>query len=127
MKGKKKFTLTRVFTFDSAHRLTDYQGKCSDLHGHTYKLEVSVAGHRDHRGMVFDFGELKTLVEGQVINRFDHGYLNDILDINPTAENICEWIWDTLEPLLLGKGCILARVRLWETPTSCCTLEKENG
>lgn len=125
MKGKKKFTLTKIFTFDSAHRLLDYQGKCSCLHGHTYKLEVSVTGNRDDRGLVFDFGELKKLVEDRVINIFDHKCLNEILDFNPTAENICEWIWDTLKPLVEEKRCVLEKIKLWETPTSFCTLERE--
>jgi len=125
MKGKKKFILTKIFTFDSAHRLVDYDGKCSNLHGHTYKLEVSIAGDKDDKGMVIDFGIFKKLVEERVIDLFDHKYLNELMEFNPTAENICEWIWDELEPLIETKGYNLDKIVLWETPTSCCTLQRE--
>lgn len=124
VKGKQKFTLTKTFTFDSAHRLEEYEGKCSLLHGHTYKLEVTVSGRRDARGIILDFSEMKKIVEDRVINLFDHSYLNDLMEINPTAENLCAMIWEKLERPFEERNCILERVVLWETPTSSCTMEK---
>lgn len=125
MKEKRKFILTKAFTFDSAHSLQNYRGKCANLHGHTYRLEVSISGERDDRGLVIDFGEFKEIVNDRVISYFDHKYLNDLLEFNPTAENICGWIWDVLEAVFSERGYTLEKVVLWETPTSCCTIERE--
>jgi 6-pyruvoyltetrahydropterin/6-carboxytetrahydropterin synthase len=126
MKKDKKLSVTKVFTMDCAHRLRDYDGKCANLHGHTYRLEITVTGPVDDRGMIVDFGDLKTLVDRLVISRIDHRCLNDIMEANPTAENMCRVIWDILEEPVEEWGCILRRIVLWETPTSCCTLEGED-
>ena len=125
MKRKNKFTLTKGFTFDCAHRLDDYDGACAKLHGHTYRLEVSICGDKHENGLVYDFHEIKSIVQDRIISVFDHNCLNDILDFNPTAENVCEWIWNTLEPIFIEKGCSIEEIALWETPTSCCNLTRE--
>jgi 6-pyruvoyltetrahydropterin/6-carboxytetrahydropterin synthase len=107
--------ITKEFTFDSAHKLQGYAGKCANLHGHTYKLQVSVQGKLNKQGMVIDFLELKKIVHEQVLSVLDHNYLNDIIE-NPTAENITIWIWEKL------KTCIpLCELKLWETPSSFTT------
>ncbi|MBA1335699.1 MAG: 6-carboxy-5,6,7,8-tetrahydropterin synthase [Firmicutes bacterium] len=124
MGENKRILLTKTFTFDSAHRLEDYEGKCSRLHGHTYRLEVTVCGSRDYRGMVVDFGEMKDIVEKAVIIDFDHCLLNDVMEENPTAENLCAVIWNRLINVFEEKGLQLFRIVLWETPTSCCTIER---
>lgn len=102
----------KEFTFDSAHRLPDYNGPCAQLHGHTYRLQVVVEGQIDKNGMVIDFADLKQLVQKTVLIPLDHHYLNDLLK-QPTAENIAEWIWQQLQGKLN-----LFEIRLWETPTS---------
>jgi len=104
--------VTRKFTFDSAHKLPDYQGKCKNLHGHTYRLEVTVQGEPDDKGMIMDFAVLKDIVKKNVLDIIDHSYLNDIIE-QPTAENIVMWIWKKLE-----KEINLHELRLWETSDS---------
>jgi len=121
----KLVDVTKIFTFDSAHKLENYEGDCKYLHGHTYKLEITVRGTVDYRGMVIDFNDLKSAVKDKVINRLDHRYLNDIFPFNPTCENMLVWIFEELEPELTNERHWLQRVVLWETPTSFGTLERE--
>jgi len=81
--------------YDAAHRLNNYEGKCSQLHGHTYKVEVWVRGdisQLDKAGILWDFGKLKT-----IINSFDHKNLNDLYEQNSTAENQCVNIYNILK------------------------------
>lgn len=78
--------VTKIFTFDSAHYLPEHKGKCKNLHGHTYHLHVTVEGEINKEGFVIDFGSLKEIMT-PVIDRLDHGYLNDILE-NSTCENL---------------------------------------
>lgn len=80
---------SKIFKFDAAHNLTKYHGKCERLHGHTYKLVVTVKGKLDEQDMVIDFALLKDIVQKEVIDILDHAYLNDIIE-NPTAEKHCK-------------------------------------
>jgi len=112
--------ITRVSTFDAAHQLPWHPGKCRRLHGHTYRLEVSVEGPVGDRGIVWDFADLDALVQREVIDRFDHRYLNDLLD-NPTAELVAAEIWKHLESAA-APGLQIAHLKLWETPDSAVEL-----
>ena len=101
----------RIFDFEAAHKLPHHPGKCKDLHGHSYRLVVSVDGPVDSRsGTAIDFSDLKAIVVQQAVSKLDHKYVNDLID-NPTAEAMAVWIWDRLKPELPG----LAEVELWET------------
>lgn len=110
--------ITKEFTFDSAHFLTKYHGKCEKMHGHTYKMHVTIEGKVKKDGMVYDFVELKKLVKAKVINKLDHALLNDVID-NPSAENICIWTWKQLKKEI--KGADLHEIKVWETATSFAT------
>lgn len=109
--------LVKKFEFDAAHNLINYYGKCERLHGHTYKLVVKLEGKRGSEDMVFDFVALKKIVNEEIIEKFDHHYINDIIN-QPTAENIAIYIWDKLKPLLKRENCRLYEVQVWETKTS---------
>ena len=109
--------LSKEFTFDSAHFLTKYHGKCENLHGHTYKLRVTVEGPVGEEGMVMDFAELKRVVKENVIERYDHQNLNDFFE-NPSAELVVMKIWEDLAPKLPVK---LYELTLWETAESFVT------
>jgi len=117
--------ITKIFEFDAAHRLPDYNGKCANLHGHRWKLEVTIEGEVDKKtGMIMDFGELKTIVNETILNHLDHNYLNDLEGLkNPTAENIIREIWNGLS-YHIKKPLKIAELKLWETPTNCITLRK---
>lgn len=104
---------TRSFTFEAAHQLPWHPGKCRRLHGHSYRLEVTVEGPIDDQGIVVDFSDIRRVVEREVIDRFDHQYLNDLLE-NPTAELIAHEIWKSVEAADLA----VSHIRLWETPDS---------
>lgn len=90
--------VTRKFTFDSAHYLTDYYGKCERLHGHTYILEVTLEGKVQPNGLVIDFVVLKKIVQKQILAKIDHQLLNDIIE-NPSAERLAMWVWEQLKDL----------------------------
>jgi 6-pyruvoyltetrahydropterin/6-carboxytetrahydropterin synthase len=102
--------VTCSYTFEAAHRLLWHPGRCRDLHGHSYRLEVTIVGPIDDRGVVVDFDEVSAVVEREVLARFDHRDLNEVLE-NPTAELIAQRAWDLLE----DAGLSLERLRLWET------------
>lgn len=116
------YRLITEFTFDAAHNLMNYQGKCEHLHGHTYRLQVTVEGPKDDTsGMVCDFSDLKSLVKTHIIEKLDHAYLNEIVPLS-TAENIATWIAEVLVPLLRERQLHLVRLVLWETPGSAVEL-----
>lgn len=104
--------VTCEFTFDSAHFLPDYHGKCENMHGHTYRLRVTVDGKVQKDGMVIDFVELKKIAKEHVLEKLDHQLLNDIIK-NPSAENVAIWIWEQLKDKFSGPK--LHEVKLWET------------
>ena len=106
-------TVTQAFTFDAAHVLPWHKGKCSRLHGHTYRLEVSITGTLNADGIVVDFADIKTAVNAHVLDPLDHTLLNDIID-NPTAELVALYILRTLR----DDGLDVTAVRLWETADS---------
>jgi 6-pyruvoyltetrahydropterin/6-carboxytetrahydropterin synthase len=120
-----KTTISREFKFDSAHNLVHYKGKCENLHGHTYRLRVTLAGSTDaDSGMIMDFGIIKQIVEDKVIDKLDHHYINDFVE-NSTAENIIRWIWNELKGPLSGETYHLYELKLWETENSFVTLREE--
>jgi 6-pyruvoyltetrahydropterin/6-carboxytetrahydropterin synthase len=115
--------IRKQYAFESAHVLPHHAGKCARLHGHSYRLDVTVDGalHTDGpaTGMVIDFDDLSRIVRGAVIEPLDHRYLNDVI-ANPTSEEIIVWIWQHLAPVLPG----LAELTLWETATACAILRR---
>ena len=119
--------LSKTFRFEAAHQLPGHRGKCARLHGHSYRLQVSVRGpikdapgESDH-GMVTDFGDLSHIVREVIIERLDHSNLNDVTGLHTTAENVAHWIWDALVSAGLQDE-FLYRIRLWETETGYCEI-----
>jgi 6-pyruvoyltetrahydropterin/6-carboxytetrahydropterin synthase len=100
------------FGFAAAHRLPRYQGKCVNLHGHNYKLAVTLRGEPDpYTGIFVDLGDVEKAVQEQILSRCDHANLNDFIE-NPTAETVAAWCWSRLHGKLPG----LVEVRIWEIP-----------
>jgi 6-pyruvoyltetrahydropterin/6-carboxytetrahydropterin synthase len=110
--------------FSGAHRLRYLHGKCEELHGHNWKVEVSVTSNRlGKEGVVIDFGILKQKVE-KVLKTLDHTYLNDLpyfSGIEPSSENIAKYIFDRLKSELKGHPATLKKVIAWESETSSAT------
>jgi len=111
-----KIQIAKEFKFDSAHFLKDYHGKCENLHGHTYKMRVTIEGERQPNGLVMDFAEIKKIVNEAVVDKWDHANINDSLE-HSTVENMCVWVWDEIKPKLAG----LVEIRIWETEDSFAT------
>ena len=130
-------TATKTVRFDAAHVLTNHQGLCKNLHGHTYRVDVSVAQSDGAPGdMVIDFKDLKRIATEVVCERFDHSFIyntespaeREIAEVvarhgmrtapipfRSTAENLARLFFGELKPLVPG----LAAVRVWETADSC--------
>ena len=88
------YTIIKEFEISAAHKLNlDYSSDCSNLHGHNWRIKVFCRSKElDENGMVIDFIKIKELVQ----NKLNHKYLNEVLNCNPTAENIARWIVDTV-------------------------------
>ncbi len=112
--------VAKKVSFDAAHFLPDYDGKCKEVHGHHWEVELGVEGEvNPETGMVVDFNILNAFLREKVVNKFDHILINNLLE-NPTAENIAERIrlsWD----LWAEENCLavkLAFIVVWETEDS---------
>lgn len=117
----KRVLVTKEFTFDAAHHLYAYEGKCVSLHGHTYRLIVSVSALPDEAGIAIDFADVKTIVKQTVVDRLDHQYLNAVLPpMNTTAENMVVWMFQRIDEALQAsrQDKRVERIVLYETPTS---------
>jgi len=109
--------------FSSAHNLRGYKGKCEELHGHNWKIEVVVAKDRLNKtGMVLDFKFLRQKLNN-ILDKLDHKYLNNLSyfkKVNPTSENIAKYIYDNLRANIAG----IKSVTVWENNTSSATYEE---
>lgn len=118
------FTLTVEETFAAAHQLREYQGKCENLHGHNWKVELSVVGsEQDSAGMVMDFGELKKILR-EITALLDHTNLNEVPPfdvINPSSENIAAFFFAEAKKRLGRQNVKILSVTIWESATSRCT------
>lgn len=107
--------------FSAAHFLRNYKGKCENLHGHNWKVEVTVSSDTlDDTGMVIDFTILKQKTTN-IIEQFDHTHLNEIphfVKINPSSENIAAYVFNLLKEELKDTTVMLTKVSVWESDTS---------
>lgn len=118
------YELIVVSHFAGAHRLRCLHGRCEALHGHNWKIEVSVASNRlGKEGIVIDFKVLKEKV-GRVIDGLDHTFLNDhpfFSKREPSSENIARYIFDRVRKELKGHPAVVKRVTAWESETACAS------
>jgi len=122
------FEVTIEKTFAAAHFLRDYHGKCERLHGHNYKVHVTVQGDRlAFNGLLVDFKDVKRLT-GEALEKLDHYHLNEVPpfdELNPSAENIAWHIYTevnrSLETVNAGVPVRVSEVRVWETDTCFAT------
>jgi len=138
----KNVRVSKEFHFEMAHALWNYDGLCRHIHGHSYKLFISIIGKpitetKDPKlGMVLDFGDLKALVKGPVVDYFDHSLVINkeaenhrpkepnemydkvhLVDFQPTCENLVIYIAEKIQALL-PPGIGLFSIKLYETATS---------
>lgn len=116
------FEVSVTQEFAAAHQLPDYQGQCSNIHGHTWKVEVIVASNcLNASGMVMDFRDLKAALLG-ILDRYDHRFINEIPpfdQLSPTAENMALQIYRELKNTYPDYN--LKKVKVWESKSSCAT------
>ena len=115
------FEVSVQATFAAAHQLRNYKGKCENLHGHNYRVEVTVEGEElNMTGLVADFVDIKRLMR-DVVDKLDHTYLNEVppFDVwNPSAENIALYFCQEVQKGVFEEGVRVASVKVWETDTS---------
>ena len=115
-------TVTKLFEFEACHHLPHYDGACHNIHGHSYKLEVTVSGQVSKNendpkcGMIIDFKDLKAIVKSVTVDKYDHSNLNEFFP-NPTAEIMVKQIAVDIMSKL-PQGVYLMSCKLWETSTS---------
>ena len=138
----RSITCTRCLEFDAGQRVLGHEGKCAHLHGHRYKVELTAqAAKLDSLGRVIDFGVLKKEIGSWIDEKWDHGFLvcsQDtkvisflstlpirgehvyqkyfIMESNPTAENIAEFLLSKSNQIVYDKGIEVVKVKVWETP-----------
>ena len=122
------YTLRVEMNFSSAHQLRQYKGRCENLHGHSWKVQVSVTAQRlNEIGLAMDFTELKRITN-EIVGPLDHTCLNSLApftDINPSSENIARWIFTSLKDRLTGYEVKLKSVTVWESDTASATYTEE--
>ncbi|GEN45485.1 6-carboxytetrahydropterin synthase QueD [Alkalibacillus haloalkaliphilus] len=127
----KRVMVSKEFTFDAAHHLHCYEGKCKNLHGHTYKVIFGISGYVDDTGILIDFGDIKKIWKELIEIYLDHRYLNEMLPpMNTTAENMVVWIYEKMDEALQQDesrydGTRVEFIRLFETPTSYAEARRE--
>jgi 6-pyruvoyltetrahydropterin/6-carboxytetrahydropterin synthase len=112
-------------TFASAHQLRGYRGKCENLHGHNWKVQVFVDAERlNEIDIAIDFHDLKRITN-EIVSQLDHKLLNEIFPFtekNPSSENIAKWLFDSLRDNLKGYENIkIHAVTIWESETASAT------
>ncbi len=113
--------------FSSAHQLRGYKGKCENLHGHNYKIEIFVRGEElNNIGLLVDFGDVKTAAD-EVTRYLDHRNINELPpfddELNPSAENLARFILEHIASRIDDERVKVWKVRCYETPTSVATYE----
>ena len=107
-------------TFAAGHALRNYHGKCENVHGHNYRVQVAVAGPElDENGLLYDFAELKKRLRA-TSEYLDHQFINDLepfTTLNPSAENIAKFFCEEVQKDL--RNAKVSFVKVWETDTSC--------
>jgi len=116
----------KTYYFEAAHDLPNHEGKCRRLHGHSYKVEVEIQGEESGKkgssseGMLLDFDILDKAMD-PIIEALDHYYLNDVLGVVTTAENVAayisRWLINNLKQFQEwdGSHMFIAQIRVWET------------
>ncbi len=118
------FEVKIVTQFAAAHRLENFNGKCENLHGHNWKVEVFLVGKAlDKAGLLMDFGVVKARTK-EVLAEIDHKYLNELAafqDRNPSSENLAQYLYERLGDIFNRDGVKVHRVNVWESDTSCAS------
>ncbi|MBN1473702.1 MAG: 6-carboxytetrahydropterin synthase [Syntrophaceae bacterium] len=124
------YEVTIIKSFSAAHLLSQVGGKCEELHGHNFKVELSVGAEElNPSGLLIDFRLVKKWL-GDILEEIDHKHLNEIpffAKLNPSAENVARFIAEKIEPLAKKEGVIVTRVKVWESDNAYVTYKGEKA
>jgi 6-pyruvoyltetrahydropterin/6-carboxytetrahydropterin synthase len=131
--------VTARYTFEAAHRLYDKSldergnkdlfGSCAQVHGHTYRLEVTLKGSRLHHGMLINFNDVDAAVSSKITDRLDHGLIDSIPEFEnvvSTAEEIARWIWRELDSTLTSESVVLEEITVFEGERFSATVVRDD-
>jgi len=128
LKKVEMYEVTIIKSFSSAHFLEQIGGKCEELHGHNFKVEVTVfASALKESGLLIDFRIVKKWL-GEILDQMDHQHLNELpffSGINPAAENIAKHIYEEMKLKVKTSGVNVARVKIWESENAAVTYMPE--
>jgi 6-pyruvoyltetrahydropterin/6-carboxytetrahydropterin synthase len=124
------YEVTIIKSFSSAHLLSQIGGKCEELHGHNFRVEVTVAApDLNEAGLLIDFREVKKWL-GTILEQMDHKHLNELTHfagINPSAENIAKYIYNQMKAKVKESHVLIAQVKIWESENAAVTYIPEKG
>jgi len=122
------YRLKVITSFAAAHNLNNYQGECENLHGHNWRVEVSVtAGELDKAGLCIDFKILKSEAK-ELLARLDHKYLNELeqfAGLSPSSENISKLIFTELSKKINNDNVKVEMITVWESDFACASYYEE--
>jgi 6-pyruvoyltetrahydropterin/6-carboxytetrahydropterin synthase len=117
------FEVTVEETFAAGHALRGYHGKCENVHGHNYRVELTMEGAElDSIGLLVDFVEVKKMIH-TVVDYLDHRFINDLPPfdkVNPSAENLAKYFYDEISASLTP-SVRLRQAKIWETAVTSAT------
>jgi 6-pyruvoyltetrahydropterin/6-carboxytetrahydropterin synthase len=115
------YELTVITQFAAAHQLRKFRGKCEKLHGHNWRIEVSLTGEKlNDAGLLIDFEEIKEATD-RILEELDHSFLNELpqfKDQNPSSENIAAYIFEKLGSTLNDNQIKVTKVTAWESDSA---------
>jgi 6-pyruvoyltetrahydropterin/6-carboxytetrahydropterin synthase len=118
------FDVSVDYGFSAGHALRGYKGKCENVHGHNYRVRVTISGEElDSTGLLVDFTDVRGAIKA-LVDRLDHRFLNDLVPfdrINPSAENLAKYFSDEIGEAFRGRNLRVASVTVWETDQSSAT------
>ena len=118
------------YSFAAGHALRGYKGKCENVHGHNYKVQVTVAGEQlNASGLLVDFVDLRAAIQS-IVDRLDHRFLNDLApfdQLNPSAENLARYMCEELQPQVKEQAVRIQSVTVWETDTTSATFRPNSN
>jgi 6-pyruvoyltetrahydropterin/6-carboxytetrahydropterin synthase len=122
------YHLTIHSQFAAAHNLLHYQGDCENLHGHNWKIEVTVGAQMlDRSGLGIDFKVLKRETK-KVLEHLDHTYLNQLpafQEVSPSSENIARYLFEKLTAVLNDGNVRVEKVNVWESDYACASYTED--
>jgi len=112
------YEVTIIKSFSAAHLLAQIGGKCEELHGHNFRVEVTLAApDLNKSGLLIDFRVVKKWLN-EILDQMDHKHLNELpcfAGINPSAENIAKYIYNQMKPKAKESQVRIARIKVWES------------